>query len=112
MKEKLQLLLLLFLVASACDNTLIEAKLEFFVAVAKLLQEFLLKFQTEVPVTPFLTLSLKDLLLAIMDRFLKKVLEKTDMFKKLSTIDPADKKNQKTQTMLTLALLLEVLEKN
>ena len=31
-------------VASACDNTLIEAKLEFFVVVAMLLQEFLLKF--------------------------------------------------------------------
>ena len=31
-------------VASACDNTLIEAKLEFFVAVTKLLQELLLKF--------------------------------------------------------------------
>ena len=31
-------------VATACDDTLIEAKLEFFVALAKLLQEFLLKF--------------------------------------------------------------------
>ena len=111
MKEKLQLLLLLF-VASACDDTLIEAKLEFFVAVAKPLQEFLLKFQTEVPMTPFLPLSLKDLF-AIMGRFLKKeVLEKTDTFKKLSTIDPADKKNQKTQSMLTLALLLEYFKKS
>ena len=36
-------------VASACDRTLVEAKLEFFVAVAKPLQEFLLKFQTEAP---------------------------------------------------------------
>ena len=97
-------------VASACDDTLIEAKLEFFVAVAKLLQEFLLKFQTETPMTPFLTLFLKDLLLAIMGLFFKKeVLEKTDTFKKLSTIDPADKKNQKTQSMLTMAFLLEVL---
>ena len=96
-------------VASACDDTLIETKLEFLVAVAKPLQEFLLKFQTEAPITPFLTLSLKDLLLAIMGRFFKKeVLEKTNTFKKLSTIDPADKKNQKTQSMLTLALLLEV----
>ena len=46
---------------SACDNTLIEAKLEFFVAAAKLLQEFLLKFQTKASMTPFLALSLKDL---------------------------------------------------
>ena len=40
--------------------------------------------------TPFLAFSLKDLLLVIMSRFSKK--EKTDTFKKLSTIDPADKK--------------------
>ena len=83
-------------VSSTCDNTLIKAKLEFFIAVAKLLQKFLLKFQTKAPMTPFLTLSLKDLLLAIIGRFLKKeVLEIADTFKKLSTIDPADKKNQK-----------------
>ena len=99
-------------VASACDNTLIEAKLpaEFFVAVAKPLQEFLLKFQTKAPMSPFLPLSLINLLLAIMGHFLKiEVLEKTEAFKKFSTIDPADKKKQKTQSMLTLALLLEVL---
>ena len=46
--------------------------------------------------TPFLVLSLKDLLLATMGRFFKKeVLEKADTFKKLSTIDLTDKKNQK-----------------
>ena len=56
-------------VAFACDNTLIEAKLEFFVAVAKPLQEFLLKFQTKAPMTPFLTLFLKDVILAIMGHF-------------------------------------------
>ena len=61
---------------------------------AKPLQEFLLKFQTEAPMIPSLTLSLKYLLLAIMGCFLKKeVLENTVTFKKLSTIDPADKKN-------------------
>ena len=49
-------------VATAYDNTLIKAKQEFFVAVAKLLQEFVLKFQTKAPMTPFLVLSLKDLL--------------------------------------------------
>ena len=57
-------------VISACNNTLIEAKLEFFVAVPKLLKEFLLKFQTEAPMTPFLALFLKDLLLAMMDLYL------------------------------------------
>ena len=57
--------------------------------------------------TPFLALSLKDIL-AIMGCFLKKqVLEKAGTFKKLSTIDSADKKKQKIQSMLTLALLLK-----
>ena len=110
MKEKLQVLLFFVSVASACDDTVIEAKLEFFVTVAKPLQEFVLKFQIEAPMTPFLPLSLKDLVLAIMNRFLKtEVLEKTDTFKRLSTIDPADKKNQKNQSMLTWTLLFEVL---
>ena len=46
--------------------------------------------------TPYLALSLKDLLLSITGHFLKKeVLEKADTFKKLSAIDPADKKKQK-----------------
>ena len=53
-------------VASACYDTLIEAKLDFFIAVVKSLQAFLLKFQTEAPMTPFLALSLKDLLFANM----------------------------------------------
>ena len=70
MKEELQLLPLVF-VATACDDTLFEAKLEFFVALAKPVQEFLLKFQTEAPMTPFLVLSLKDLLLATMSFFKK-----------------------------------------
>ena len=83
-------------VTCECDDMLIEAKLEFFVAVAKPLLEFLLKFQTKAPMTPFLALSWKDLLLAIMDYFLKKeVSKKTDTFKKLSTVDPADKKESK-----------------
>ena len=64
MKEELRPLFFVF-IASACDDTLIEAKLEFFVALAKPLQDILLKFQTEAPMTAFLALSLKYLLLAI-----------------------------------------------
>ena len=79
-------------VATACDDTLIQAKLEFFISVAKPLQEFLIKFQTEAPMAPFLGLSLKELLLALMGRFLKKeVLEAADTFRKLAIIDTEDK---------------------
>ena len=92
-----------FSAASTCDDALIEAELEIFVALAKPLQEFLLNFQTKAPMTSFLALSLKDLLLVFMGRFLKKeVLEKADTFKKLSTIDPADKKNQKNPKLVDI----------
>ena len=70
-------------------------KLEFFISVAKQLQPFLLKFQTDAPMAPFLGQSLKDLLLTLMGRFIKKdVLEQADSYPKLAAIDPCDKKNQ------------------
>ena len=44
---------------------------------------------------PFLGQSLKDLLLTLMGRFIKKdVLEQADSYPKLAAIDPCDKKNQ------------------
>ena len=44
---------------------------------------------------PFLGRSLKDLLLTLMGRFIKKdVLEQADSYLKLAAIDPCDKKNQ------------------
>ena len=97
-------------VASACNDTLIEAKLEFFVAVAKPLQEFLLKFQSKASMTPFLTFVFERFVFGDHGLLFKKIsfYKKTDTFKKLSAIDPADKKKLKTQSMLTLALLLEV----
>ena len=57
----------------------------------------MLKFQTKAPMTAFLTLSLKDLLLAIMGRFFlkKKFLKKLICSRSYLLIDPADKKNQK-----------------
>ena len=70
-------------------------KLKFFISVAKQLQPFLLKFQTDAPMAPFLGQSLKDLLLTLMGRFIKKdVLEQADLYPKLAAIDPCDKKKQ------------------
>ncbi len=82
-------------VATARDGTVIKAKLEFFVAVAKPLQEFLLKFQTEAPMTPFLVLSLKDLLLATIGCFFKKVLEKADTSRSYLLLTLLTKRNKK-----------------
>ena len=48
----------------ACEDPL--TKLEFFISMAIQLQPFLLKFQTDAPMAPFLGQSLKDLLLTMM----------------------------------------------
>lgn len=92
-----------FTVQTACDDPLFQAKLEFFVSVARPLQDFLIMFQKEAPMVPFLGVLLKELLSAVMSRFLKKdILEKADTFKKLAMIDPADKKNQKSPKQVEL----------
>ena len=82
-------------IKEACEDPLTVTKLEFFISVAKQLQPFLLKFQTDAPMSPFLGQSLKDLLLTLMGHFIKKyVLEQADSYPKLAAIDPCDKKNQ------------------
>ena len=82
-------------IKEACEDPLTVTKLEFFISVAKQLQPFLLKFQTDAPMAPFLGQSLKDLLLTLMGRFIKKdVLEQADSYPKLAAIDPCDKKKQ------------------
>ena len=62
---------------------------------AKLLQESLLKFQTNAPVTTFLTLSLKDMLLATIGRFLNKVLEKANTSRSYLLLTLLTKRNKK-----------------
>ena len=67
-------------IKEACEDPLTVTKLKFFISVAKQLQPFLLKFQTDAPMAPFLGQSLKDLLLTLMGRFIKKdVLEQADL---------------------------------
>ena len=63
-------------------------------------------FQTDAPMAPFLGQSLKDLLLTLMCRFIKKdVLEQADSYPKLAAIDPCDKKNQDNKTISELSVL-------
>ena len=78
---------------------------------AKPLQEFWLKFQTAALMTFFLALSLKDVLLAIMGRFLKKEVLEKKLIRSRSylLLTLLIKRTKQTQSTLTLALLLEVL---
>ena len=82
-------------IKEACEDPLTVTKLEFFISVVKQLQPFLLKFQTDAPIVPFLGQSLKDLLLTLMGHIIKKyVMEQADSYPKLAAIDPCDKKKQ------------------
>ena len=75
-------------IKEACEDPLTVTKLEFIISMAK-------QLQTDAPMAPFLGQSLKDLLLTLMGRSIKKdVLEQTDLYPKLAAIDPCDKKNQ------------------
>ena len=82
-------------IKEACEDPLTVTKLELFISVAKQLQPFLLKFQTDAPMTPFFGQSLNDLLLTLVGRFIKKnVLVQADSYLNLAAIDPCDKKKQ------------------
>ena len=66
-----------------------------FISVAKHLQPFLTKFQTDSPVVPFLGPELKELMAGLMSCFVRKEhLEKPDTYQKLAGLDPQDKENQ------------------
>ena len=82
-------------IKEACEDPLTVTQLEFFISVAKQLQPTMLKFQTDAPMAPFLGQSLKDPLLTLMGRFIRKdVLEQADSYPKLAALDPCDKKKQ------------------
>ena len=82
-------------IKEACEDPFTVTQLEFFISVAKQLHPFLLKFQTDAPMAPFLGQSLKNLLLTLMGRFIKiDVLEQADSYPKLAELDPCDKKTQ------------------
>ena len=82
-------------VASACDDTLIAAKLEFFCC-GKTAARMFVKVSNQSSNDSFLDFVFERFVVGYHGSLFKqRSFEKTDMFKKLSTIDPADKKNQK-----------------
>jgi len=69
-------------------DPLVPAKLQFFIAVAKILQPFLKKFQTDKPMVPFLSEELQCILKAILGKFVKQsVLDEATTAVKLVKID-------------------------
>ena len=59
-------------IRSAVQDHLITVKLEFFVSTASIMEPFLLMFQADVPLPPFIVSELKTLLETLMGKFVKK----------------------------------------
>ena len=81
--------------AKAVDDPTIPLKLRFFEEIAMSLNDFLVTFQTDNPMVPFLTESLDHVLRTLCGRFLRKdVLEETSSVYKMLKVDFSDKTNQ------------------
>ncbi|KAK7879443.1 hypothetical protein WMY93_033849, partial [Mugilogobius chulae] len=78
-----------FIFTTACLDPLIMAKFHFFLSVSKNFQPFLLKFQNDVPMIPFLGRDLEELIKSLLRRFIKReTLEISSM--KLVKLDVTD----------------------
>lgn len=69
-------------------DTLVQAKLNFFILIAKVLKPFLEKFQTESPMMPFMADELKIILFTLLSKFIKRyVLDSATTMAQLAKID-------------------------
>ena len=77
-------------------DPLVPLKLQFFEDIAKTLDSFLVLYQTNKPMVPFLAESLETLLRSLCAKFIRKdVLESAKTASLLIKLDVADKANQK-----------------
>ena len=75
-------------------DPLTEAKLQFFITVAKVLLPFLEAFQTERPMLPFMAEYPRNTLHTILEKFIKKgVMDKATSVAKLAKIDVSEEEN-------------------
>ena len=83
-------------VKEACANSLAEAKIAFFCSVASALEPFLWRFQTDVPMAPFLHAELFNVLCVLMKRFIKRYLmDKATTAQQVSKLDVNSKESLK-----------------
>ena len=94
--------------AKAVDDPTIPLKLRFFEEIAMSLNDFLVTFQTDNPMVPFLTESLDNVLRTLCGCFLRKyVLEETRSVYKLLKVDFIDKTNQMSLDSVDLGFAIK-----
>ena len=95
-------------IKEAVKDRLVLAKLEFFCSVAKLLQSFLTKLQTDRPVTPFLCTDLTSVIRSLMRKFIRpSCLDDADTPEKLLRIDIEDSSNHLTYSKIEIGFKAE-----
>ena len=95
-------------VVTSMNDPLFIPRLHAFLAIAKATTPFLTKYQTDVPMLPFLKEDLEDLLRDLLRRFVKKnVLEKVDTVLKLLRIDPTKQSLQVESTAVDVVFAAE-----
>ena len=89
------------------EDKLLEAKLHFFVYVAKLTRKFLQVYQSDKPLVPFLAHDLESLIRSVLHKFVKhEVLSQAKTPSKVTTIDVYKKDNLLSYKEVELGLLL------
>ena len=86
-------------------DCLVPVKLLFFKEFAKKLNEFLVVFQTDKPMAPFLTETLKDLIKTLMRKFIRKDLRDKSC-SEMAKLNFNDVNNQKPTHLVDLLLLI------
>ena len=82
-------------VEDSCEDPLLEAKLQCYISVAKPLDGYLVKYQTDKPMLPFLCNDLEKLLKLLLRRFIKDAkLQEANTITQLLAIDFSDASNQ------------------
>ena len=95
-------------VKEAISDPLITAKLNFALSFSKQVTAFLLFYQTDKPVLPFLVDNLFTLIKGILSRFLKKeVMEKVTSIEKLIKINVSDKESQLLYNAVNVGLVTD-----
>ena len=95
-------------VASCTKDQLIVVKLLCFISIAKQVNEFLVLYQTDKPMVPFIGSDLRRMLVGVMKRFVKKdIMKSADSAVKLMKIDPLDKNVHKSYSKVDLGFAAE-----
>ena len=95
-------------ICASADNNLFIIHLHIFLTIAKIVTPFLVMYQTDAPMLPFLRGDLHDLIRGLLTRFIKKcVLDKANTVTKLLGLDPTDQSQHVSSNSVDIGFAAE-----